>query len=92
VGEKAPNAWGLYDMHGNVWEWVEDYWQQNYDVARIDGSAWVKKPRRPFRVVRGGSWRNETPRCRSATRACYWPDYRRNFLGFRLSMSVTIGP
>jgi formylglycine-generating enzyme required for sulfatase activity len=92
VGEKAPNAWGLYDMHGNVWEWVEDDWHDSYKKAPDDGSAWIDKPRGSYRVLRGGGWGVVAQGCRSAVRVSYWPDVRVFSLGFRLSRSVALGP
>ena len=91
VGEKAPNAWGLYDMHGNVWEWVEDDWHDSYKKAPDDGWAWVDNPRGSYRVVRGGSWGNVARSCRSARRFNGAPGIRYNDLGFRLSRSVSLG-
>jgi len=77
VKGKRPNAWGLYDMIGNVWEWCEDDWHGNYDGAPTDGSAWVDSPKRGGgRVVRGGSWFNDAWFCRSANRYRDTPDYR----------------
>ena len=55
VGEKLPNAFGLHDMHGNVWEWTQDCWNMNYNGAPTDGSAWTRGDC-SLRVVRGGSW------------------------------------
>ena len=55
VGGKQANAWGLHDMSGNVWEWTEDCWKENYNGAPTDGSAWTKR-NCSERVVRGGSW------------------------------------
>lgn len=54
VGEKKPNAWNLYDVHGNVWEWCEDTWHDNYEGAPNDGSAW--KTSGQWKVQRGGGW------------------------------------
>jgi formylglycine-generating enzyme required for sulfatase activity len=54
VGQKKPNPWGLYDMHGNVWEWVQDNWHDNYNDAPTDGSSWERKG--SDRVNRGGGW------------------------------------
>ncbi len=92
VGEKEPNEYGLYDIHGNVWEWVEDDWHENYKGAPADGGAWVDSPRGAFRVFRGGSWFNSARYCRSAIRGNDSPDFRVNNLGFRLSRSLTLGP
>ena len=82
VGSFASNAWGLHDMHGNVWEWCQD-WYGDYPT----GSA--TDPKGPssgvLRVFRGGSWGDGARICRSADRFGYTPDYRFNFLGFRLA-------
>jgi len=56
VGEKQPNRFGLYDMHGNAWEWVKDGYHKNYSGAPTDGSAWVNNDDWDH-VIRGGSWR-----------------------------------
>jgi formylglycine-generating enzyme required for sulfatase activity len=66
VGQKKPNSWGLYDMNGNVWEWVQDTWHYNYEGAPTDGSAW--EGRGSFRVFRGGCWYNVAARCSSPSR------------------------
>jgi formylglycine-generating enzyme required for sulfatase activity len=92
VGEKEPNGFGLYDMHGNVWEWLEDDWHGNYEGAPDDGRAWVDKPRDASRVIRGGSWYLTARDCRSAIRYAYAPDIRFYFVGFRLARSVTLDP
>jgi formylglycine-generating enzyme required for sulfatase activity len=68
VGEKAPNGFGLYDMCGNVCEWVEDDWNASYKEAPADGSARIDVPRASVRVLRGGSWRSLARLCRSAAR------------------------
>ena len=68
VGEKRPNAWGFYDMHGNVWEWCDDW----YDTIKS------------LRVVRGGSWDVSSERCTSSHRHCYSPGYRNRGIGFRV--------
>ena len=88
VGKKKPNAWGLYDMYGNVWEWVEDEWHNNYIQAPKDGRAWIDNPRCDTRVYRGGCWFSTARGCRSAARFIRWPGYRFDFLGFRLAGSV----
>ena len=83
VGQKKPNSWGLHDMHGNVWEWMQDEWYYNYEVAPIDGSAWESVDVSE-RVVRGGSWNLNAQYCRSAFRSYDVPDDRNAILGFRL--------
>jgi formylglycine-generating enzyme required for sulfatase activity len=83
VGQKKPNPWGLYDMHGNVWEWVQDKWHGSYDGAPADGSAWESGDGADW-VFRGGCWVNNAWLCRSALRHCRDPRVRFNYLGFRL--------
>lgn len=84
VGQKKPNSWGLYDMHGNVYEWVQDVWVPfDYKGAPTDGSAW-EIGSGAFRIIRGGSWINYAQRCRSADRELSSPDRRFRGLGFRL--------
>lgn len=68
VGQKRPNPWGLYDMHGNVWEWCQDWFHDTYTGAPADGSPW-EQPVGQYRVLRGGSWGNDGDDCRSAYRA-----------------------
>ena len=84
VGSFEPNAFGLYDMHGNVWEWVEDCWHNNYEGAPSDGSAWTGGGDSDLAVVRGGSWYDDPRFLRSAVRYWFRPSIRFNFLGFRL--------
>ena len=84
VGLKLPNAWGLHDMAGNVWEWCEDDWHSNYDKAPIDNSAWVDNPRGKLRLLRGGSWHLNQNYCRAASRYNYNPDVRYYSFGFRV--------
>ena len=66
VGSFPANAWGLHDMHGNVWEWVQDCWNDNYEGAPVDGSAWESGDCSE-RVLRGGSWGDEPRFLRAAT-------------------------
>jgi formylglycine-generating enzyme required for sulfatase activity len=91
VGEKEPNAFNLYDMHGNVWEWVEDDWHDDYTGAPTDGSAWIKTPRGGVRVLRGGSWRFTPWHCRSAFRFMHDPEYRIGD-GFRVVVVSSSSP
>ncbi|MBU4223534.1 MAG: formylglycine-generating enzyme family protein [Euryarchaeota archaeon] len=82
VGEKKPNPWGLYDIHGNVWEWVKDKWHDDYQDAPVDGSEWEGNDF--FRIVRGGSWSSFGGHCRSAVRMGVFPTIRSDGIGFRL--------
>ena len=90
VGQKQPNAFGIYDMHGNVWEWCEDQWHVSYDGAPNDGRAWVDivdisaTGSGSDRVFRGGGWINFAFICRSAYRNVGAPGFRDLTLGFRL--------
>ncbi len=85
VGQKKPNAWGLYDMSGNVWEWCEDNWHDSYKSAPSDGSAWLKNGNDNRSPLRGGSWYNVPANCRSAYRNfTYRPDYSLINDGFRV--------
>jgi formylglycine-generating enzyme required for sulfatase activity len=69
VGKVPANPFGLYDMHGNVWEWCEDDWHSNYESAPGDGSAWLEQDRsNTYKLVRGGSWIDDPFICRSASR------------------------
>jgi formylglycine-generating enzyme required for sulfatase activity/tRNA A-37 threonylcarbamoyl transferase component Bud32 len=86
ANEFPPNAFGLYQMHGNVWEWCLDNWHQGYKDAPSDGLAWLDKnaDSSSDRVVRGGSWLISPQNCRSAFRNFYAPDDRNDLLGFRV--------
>ncbi len=86
VGQKKPNPWGLYDMYGNVWEWVQDIYHSSYSGAPTDGSAWGGDGSR--RVNRGGSWFNGAVGCRSAPRGNDGPLVSSDNIGFRLVRDV----
>jgi formylglycine-generating enzyme required for sulfatase activity len=68
VGSFPANAFGLHDMHGNVWEWCLDHWHENYEGAPVDGSAWLSSDDNASRLLRGGSWNLFPVNCRSAIR------------------------
>ena len=84
VGTKLPNAFGLHDMSGNVYEWCEDDWHDTYAGAPTDGSPWVDEPRNANRSYRGGRWYNDARYCRSATRFPIGAGYRGE-IGFRIA-------
>lgn len=89
AGLKNPNAWGLQDIVGNVWEWCEDEWHGSYEGAPQDGSAWVSNQQRcGRRCVRGGAWDMDAFRCRSSYRSFDWEDAATNRLGFRIVIPI----
>jgi formylglycine-generating enzyme required for sulfatase activity len=89
VGQKLPNAFGLYDMHGNVQEWTQDCWHKNYAAAPTDGSAWTADCSSNARVLRGGKGSSFYPvGLRSAIRYEFDPGGRSDFGGFRLARDL----
>jgi formylglycine-generating enzyme required for sulfatase activity len=85
VGSFPANGFGLYDMHGNVWEWCEDHWHENYEGAPTDGSKWFDlEQKEPNYVRRGGSWYYNPRYCRSASRSLNSAGFRFNVIGFRV--------
>ena len=88
VGSFEPNGFGLYDMHGNVWEWVADCWNGNYRGAPTDGSAWMQGNCKG-RVLRGGSWSGYPRYLRSADRFRNSTDFRNFKVGFRVARTLT---
>jgi formylglycine-generating enzyme required for sulfatase activity len=90
VGSFPPNAFGLYDMHGNLYEWCADPWHDNYNSAPTDGSVWESggNTNTQSKCVRGGSWFNDPDNCRSAYRSTVRPDYFYLNYGFRVCWVV----
>ena len=90
VGSFDPNAFGLYDMHGNVWEWVEDCWHGNYEHAPAEGSAWLQEDGGmcDYRIYRGGSWYNNAEILRAANRTGSSPELSIINIGFRVARTL----
>lgn len=81
VGKKSPNAWGLFDMHGNAAEWVQDWYADYPDGPQTNPSGPAESS---FRVYRGGSWFSNASSCESSYRFGVVPPFRNNYLGFRV--------
>ena len=89
VGSYPANTFGLHDVHGNVWEWVEDCWHNNYNGAPSDGSAWTINCDKDSRVLRGGSWGSLPGDLRSANRISDGAGVHSSFGGFRIARTLT---
>ena len=87
VGQRDPNTWGLYAVHGNVYEWVQDWYRQDY-YANSPGTDPKGPSGGSLRVIRGGSWGNYAEYCRSASRDSTMPVNRSGYVGFRLALSL----
>ena len=90
VGYFAPNAFGLCDMHGNVWEWCADIWHENYSNAPNDGSAWLTDGDQSYCVQRGGSWIDRASNCRSAFRVGDIAHNNDQIVGLRVYLTKNI--
>jgi eukaryotic-like serine/threonine-protein kinase len=88
VGSFPANAFGLCDMHGNVWEWCEDEWHNHYQGAPTDGSAWTSGKDSTVKTLRGGSWGDNPGKCRSASRLRDSPGTWLMTQGFRVACSA----
>ncbi|NES02998.1 MAG: formylglycine-generating enzyme family protein [Okeania sp. SIO2F4] len=90
LGIFPPNSFGLYDMHGNVYEWCQDVWHDSYEGAPTDGSAWETGGNTKYRLLRGGCWNNYSRNCRSARRFFKYADSLSNGRGFRIISSSPV--
>lgn len=93
VGKFPPNNFGLYDLHGNVWEWCEDHWHKNYQNAPESGKCWLEKNHNPEsdnlpRVIRGGSWDDTAYYCRCGVRLWALPHFKGKLIGFRVACDI----
>jgi formylglycine-generating enzyme required for sulfatase activity len=83
VGAKKPNAWGLYDVHGYLWEWCSDTWHDSYEGAPNDGTSWKGGAKEAKRVIRSGSWKDKPDRLTSSFRLGVSPTTRDDAVGLR---------
>ena len=86
VGSFPANAFGLYDMHGNLWEWCQDAWHEDYQGGPTDGSAWERDGSALERVARGGCWHDGPEVCRSAVRIKFPANEGDEYVGFRVAI------
>lgn len=84
VGKFSHNAFGLQDMHGNIWEWSADYWHRDYRGAPTNGQAWANSRTPELRTVRGGGWLDSPDKIRSASRSGYLETALNRTIGFRV--------
>ena len=88
---RFPNSFGLYDMHGNVWEWCGDPWHNSYEEAPTHGIVWTSNGEKSYRVMRGGSWNSSPIFCRSGYRMKGELEQRGDGIGFRVARSIVVG-
>ena len=88
VGAKKPNAWGLYDVHGYLWEWCLDAGHENYQQAPTDGSAWVKGGQAKQGVIRGGSWKDKAEKLTSSYRSLVSATLKDDAVGLRCILAT----
>ncbi len=88
VGVKKPNVWGLYDIHGYLWEWCTDHGHDSYVGAPADGSSWAAKGDQTKRILRGGSWKDESAKLTSSYRRIADKDLRDDAVGLRCVLAT----
>ncbi len=88
VGSFPANNFGLYDTHGNIWEWCEDLWHRNYQGAPNNSRVWEGGETSSCRVLRGGSWLSDPWFCRSSNRSYLSPESKNNVVGFRVALLI----